>query len=263
MKRLLTKSLPLMMSLCLTASLLAGCDRTSKSSDSAVSYNEENADSNTRAQASLSQEEGSLKESSALAAGRSSLQASGTASRSGGNLSSKESSRKDTAQGSEESSAQGSSELTLYQGRILELSQNILDMNDSVNEAVTSLETAYSNKDQEAYKESLDTLTGLIEQLKDAYKAIAEEPAPDGLKDKMADLETTCQDLEDMLDLSMRVYELGYKGLQDQLTDDEISEMTEDQAKLSDLAASTDNFQNALTAILSVTDEDLSENGGQ
>ena len=59
----------------------------------------------------------------------------------------------------------------------------------------------------------------------------------------------------------MRIYELGYKGLGDQLTDDEVSEMTEDQTKLTDLEASTDDFQNALTAILNMTDEDLSESG--
>ena len=54
---------------------------------------------------------------------------------------------------------------------------------------------------------------------------------------------------------------MGYKGLGDQLTDDEVSEMTEDQTKLTDLEASTDDFQNALTAILNMTDEDLSESG--
>lgn len=258
MKQLLTKSLSLILSLCLAAALLTGCDNTSGSSGN----NAENADSNTSTAEAQVQPADALSEGSLDPGDRSGSQGAGTTSSlANGGSSSKVSSRKESSGASEESSEQGSSALTEYQGRILKLSQNILDMNDSVNDAVASLETAYQNKDQETYRTSLDTLTDLISQLKDAYAAIAEEPAPEGLEDKKADLETACSNLKDMLDLSMRIYELGYKGLGDQLTDDEVSEMTEDQTKLTDLEASTDDFQNALTAILNMTDEDLSESG--
>ena len=142
------------------------------------------------------------------------------------------------------------SKVQKYKEELSGIITEISDMNADITTTVASLQTALQAGDQNAYQEALKALTGYSNTLKEKYQAIAAVEAPGDLSAKQAELKTHADNLCTMLDDSIELYTIAGESLTSNLTDAQISRITELQQEISTLNSSADSFDNILNEIM-------------
>ena len=138
------------------------------------------------------------------------------------------------------------SKVQKYQESLSSVLTEITDMNADIKATVASLQTALEGGDQKAYSEALSQLTDYANLLKDKYQAIA-APLP---SDKQAQLKTHADNLCTMLDDSIELYTIAGQSLSSELTDEQITRITELQNEISTLNPSADSFDSIFNEIM-------------
>ena len=142
------------------------------------------------------------------------------------------------------------SKVQKYQESLSSVLTEITDMNADIKATVASLQTALEGGDQKAYSEALSQLTDYANLLKDKYQAIAAIEAPKDLVDKQAQLKTHADNLCTMLDDSIELYTIAGQSLSSELTDEQITRITELQNEISTLNPSADSFDSIFNEIM-------------
>lgn len=141
-----------------------------------------------------------------------------------------------------------------YVDSLDQITQEIIDNDFDVESVNKALADAIQNKDQASFDENLSKLSDYADWLKEEYSKIAGLEAPEKYQEQQKTLSSDVDQMNQLLDDSIRIYQIAAKQISSSLTQEDADQLSQLTDRIDKIGQVEEEFDSTVNSILQGSD---------